>query len=238
MQVAVLVANGPAVPVAKSATSTIPIVFTAGLDPIELGLVRSLNRPGENVTGISVLNVELGPKRVEMIREMLPKARTLGLLVNPSNPNMASVARSTQGATQALGLGLHVEQAGRDADIEPAIEKLRKQGADVLVIGTDPFFTTQQERLAALAVRHALPAIYQYREFAAAGGLMSYGGDLPAAYRRAGVYTARILKGEKAGDLPVEQVTKVELVINLKAARALGLTMSQSLLARADEVIE
>jgi putative tryptophan/tyrosine transport system substrate-binding protein len=237
-RVAVIAASGPAALPAKAATTAIPIVFTSGFDPIEAGLVASLARPGGNVTGVSILNVEVGPKRLELLHELLPAAKTIALLVNPTNPNAESLLRGQQAAAATLGLRLHVLQASAEADFDRAVASLRQMQAAALVIGSDPFFTTRSPQLAALTMRHAIPAIYQYREFTAAGGLMSYGGSLTDSYRLAGVYTGRILAGAKPADLPVQQSTKVELIINLKSARALGLTVPLSLLGRADAVIE
>jgi putative ABC transport system substrate-binding protein len=234
-QVAVIAANGPGVLTAKAATATIPIVFTAGFDPIELGLIASLNRPGGNLTGISILNAELGPKRLELLRELLP---TIALLINPNNPSAVTVTRELQAVARTIGLETHVLHASTEADLDAAFATLGELRASALAIGNDPFFNSRNARLAALAARHALPAIYQYREFAAAGGLMSYGGSLTDSYRQAGIYAGKILAGAKPGDLPVQQSTKVELIINLKTAKALGLAVPLPLLGRADEVIE
>jgi len=237
-QVAVIAASGPAALPAKAATTTIPIVFTSGVDPIEAGLVAGLARPGGNVTGVSILNVEVAPKRLELLREVLPAASVMGLLLNPTNPNAEAIARSLQAAAVTLGLKLHVLHASAEPDLDRAVASVRQAQAMALVIGSDPFFTTRSQQLAALTMRHAIPAIYQYREFTAAGGLMSYGGSLTDSYRLAGVYAGRILAGAKPADLPVQQSTKVELIINLNSARTLGLTVPLSLLGRADEVIE
>jgi putative ABC transport system substrate-binding protein len=237
-QVAVIAASGPAAPPAKAATTRIPIVFTAGYDPIETGLVAGLARPGGNVTGVSILNVEVGPKRLELLRELLPAASIMGLLLNPTNPNAEAITRTLQAAAVSLGLKLHVLHASIEPDLDRAVASLRQAQATALVIGSDPFFTTRSQQLAALTMRHAIPAIYQYHEFTAAGGLMSYGGSLTDSYRLAGVYAGRILAGAKPADLPVQQSTKVELIINLKSARTLGLTVPLSLLGRADEVID
>ena len=237
-QVAVIAANGPAVPPAKAATAKIPIVFTAGFDPIELGLIASLNRPAGNLTGISILNAELGPKRLELLRELLPAATTIALLINPNNPSAVTVSRELEAVARTIGLKIHVLRASSEADLDAAFATLGQLRVSALAIGNDPFFNSRSARLAELASRHAMPAIYQYREFAAAGGLMSYGGSLTDSYRQAGIYAGKILAGAKPGDLPVQQSTKVELIINLKTAKALGLTVPLPLLGRADEVIE
>jgi len=237
-RVTVIAANGPAVPPTKAATATIPIVFTAGFDPIELGLIASLNRPGGNLTGVSILNAELGPKRLELLRELLPAATTVALLINPNNPSAETVSRELQAVARTIGLEIHVLHASTEAELDAAFASLAQLRASALAIGNDPFFNSRSARLAELGSRHAMPAIYQYREFAAAGGLMSYGGSLTDSYRQAGIYTGRILAGAKPGDLPVQQSTKVELIINLKTAKALGLTVPLPLLGRADEVIE
>jgi len=237
-QVAVIVAGGnPSAPAAKAATSTIPIVFAIGTDPIEIGLVTSLSRPGGNLTGVANLNVELGPKRLELLRELVPAATTFAFLINPTSPNSEATSRYPQAAARNLGLELVIRQASTESEFDAVFASLgQRRGA--LVIGNDAFFNSRGEQLAAMAVRHAVPAIHSYREFTAAGGLMSYGGSLTDLYRRAGNYAGRILKGEKPGDLPVQQATKVELIINLKSAKRLGLAVPTSLLGRADEVIE
>ena len=238
-QVAVLVAGGtPPALAAKAATSTIPILFDTGGDPIDLGLVSSLNRPGGNLTGATSLNVEIGPKRLELLHELVPTARIIGLLVNPANPNGDALTREVQGAARGLGLQLHVLNASTERDFEPAFATLTHMQAEGLVIATDGLFFTNGEQLGALVLRHRLPAIFAYHEFAAAGGLMSYGGNLIDQFRLLGVYAGRILKGERPADLPVQQVTKVELIINMKTAKALGITVPLPLLGRADEVIE
>jgi putative tryptophan/tyrosine transport system substrate-binding protein len=237
-RVAVIAANGPAVPLAKAATATIPIVFTAGFDPIELGLIASLNRPGGNLTGVSILNAELGPKRLELLRELLPTATTVALLINPNNPSAETVSRELQAVARTIGLKIHVLHASTEAELDAAFASLGQLHAGALAIGNDPFFNSRSAHLAALTNRHAMRAIYQYREFAAAGGLMSYGGSLADSYRQAGIYAGRILAGAKPGDLPAQQSTKVELIINLKTANVLGLTVPLPLLGRADEVIE
>jgi putative ABC transport system substrate-binding protein len=238
-QVAVIVAFGtPPALAAKGATSTIPIVFDTGGDPVELGLVSSLNRPGGNLTGLTSLNVEIGPKRLELLHELVPTARIVALLVNPTNPNGATLSREVQAAAGTLGLQLHVLDASTERDFDLAFATLAQVHAGGLVIATDGFFLGQSELLAAHVVRHRVPAIFAYHEFAAAGGLMSYGGSVTDQYRLLGVYAGRVLKGEKPADLPVQQGTKAELIINLKTAKALGLTVPLPLLGRADEVIE
>jgi putative ABC transport system substrate-binding protein len=238
-QVAVIVAVGtPPALAAKAATSTIPIVFDTGGDPVASGLVASLNRPGGNLTGVTSLNVEVGPKRLELLHELVPTARIIALLVNPTNPVGATLAREVQAAARTLGLQLHVLNASTERDFDPAFATLAQLQAGGLVIATDGNFLVQSERLAAHALRHLVPAVFAYHEFAAAGGLMSYGGSLADQDRQVGVYTGRILKGEKPADLPVQQSTKFELIVNLKTAKALGLTVPQLLLGRADEIIE
>jgi len=228
----------PANLAAKTATNTIPIVFTAGGDPVQLGLVASLNRPGGNVTGVTVLAQELAPKRVELAHELVPTATLIGLLVNPKNPTAEALTRASQAAAATLGLQLDVLQAGTESEVDDAFATLAKKRAGALVIMGDTFFTDQHKRLATLAIRHLMPVIYEFHQFAEAGGLMGYGGSFTDSYRLAGIYTGRILKGEKPADLPVQQSTKVELIINLKTAKALGLTVPLSLLGRADELIE
>jgi ABC-type uncharacterized transport system substrate-binding protein len=229
----------PAALAAKAATSTVPIVFTTGGDPVKLGLVASLNRPGRNLTGVTNLNVEVVPKRLELARELFPGATTVALLVNPANPVAATVSKDLQAVADTLGVRLHVLHASTEADFEAAFATAVQLRAAALVItAADPWFGSHAAQLGALALRHSVPAIYQYREFAAAGGLMSYGGYTTDTYRLGGVYTGRILKGEKPADLPVVQSTKVELILNLKTARALGITVPLPLSGRADEVIE
>jgi putative tryptophan/tyrosine transport system substrate-binding protein len=239
-QVTVIAATStPAAPAAKAATTTIPIIFTMGGDPVQLGIVDSLDRPGGNLTGVTVLAVELGPKRVQVLHDAVPTATTMGLLVNPTNPNAEDVTRDILAAAGSLGLQLHVIHASAEQDFDAIFATLRQLRATALVIGSgDPFFNSRSAQLAALTVRHAIPSIYQYREFVAAGGLISYGGSLTDSYRQAGIYTGRILAGAKPADLPVQQSTKVELLINLKTAKALGLTLPPALLARADNLIE
>jgi putative tryptophan/tyrosine transport system substrate-binding protein len=229
----------PAALAAKAATSTVPIVFTTGGDPIKLGLVASLRRPGSNVTGSTQLSVEVGPKRLELARELFPGATTVAVLVNPANPLAATISKDLQAVADTLGLRLHVLHASTEADLEAAFATAAQSRTAALVIGSaDPLFSSHAAQLGALALRHSVPAIYQLREFAAAGGLMSYGGSLTDTYRLVGVYAGRILKGEKPADLPVQQATNVELYINMKTARALGVTIPLPLSGRADEIFE
>jgi putative ABC transport system substrate-binding protein len=225
---------------AKAATATIPIVFQIGGDPVAAGLVASLNRPGGNLTGVTSLNAELGPKLVEALHELVPTATIMALLVNPTDaPNVESQLRDLQAAARTLGMPqFHVLPASTERDFDRAFAALVEVRAGGLVIVGGTLFSTRSEQLAALAIRHAVPTISPYREFAAAGGLMSYGGNVPDQDRLVGNYTGRILKGEKPADLPVQQITKIELVINMKTAKALGLTFPLTLLGRADEVIE
>jgi putative ABC transport system substrate-binding protein len=239
-QVAVIAATStPAALAAKAATTTIPIVFETGSDPIKIGLVASLSRPGGNVTGVTQTNVEVAPKRLELLHELLPTARVMALLVNPADPIITeTTASEVLAAARTFGLELHVLNASSEGDFDGVFAKLIQLRAGGLVISGGPFFTSQSERLGALTARHAMPAIHQYREFVAAGGLLSYGSEATDAYRLAGNYTGRILKGDKAADLPVQQATKVELYINLRTAKALGLNIPNTLVGRADEVIE
>jgi ABC-type uncharacterized transport system substrate-binding protein len=240
-QVGVIVAGGgtPSALAAKAATTAIPIVFEVGVDPVEVGLVASLNRPGGNVTGVTNLSVEVGPKRLELLHELVPTANMIALLVNPTSSALAeSSLRALQPAAYALGLQLHVLHASTERDFDTAFATLVQLRAGALVIMPDLFFTARSEQLAALALRHAVPTIYLYRGFAAAGGLMSYGSSETENYRVVGIYAGKILKGEKPADLPVQQSTKVELIINLKTAKGLGLTVPTALLVRANEVIE
>jgi putative tryptophan/tyrosine transport system substrate-binding protein len=224
---------------AKAATSTIPIVFYIGLDPVELKLVASLNRPGGNLTGVTGWNVAVGPKRLELLHELIPTATVMALLVNPTSPDLAKADSKEQAAAaRTLGLQLHILHASTEGDFDTVFASLVQLRAGGLVIGTDSFFNTQKEQLAALTVRHGVPTIHQYREFVAAGGLIGYGTPTAELSRQVGVYTGRILKGEKPADMPIQQATKIELFINLKTAKALGLNVPLSLLARADEVIE
>jgi putative tryptophan/tyrosine transport system substrate-binding protein len=238
-QVSVIVAaTTPAALALKPATATIPIVFAIGGDPVRTGLVNSLSRPGGNLTGAAHVNVETAPKRLELLHELMPKEKVVGLLVNPTNPLAKSVVPAVQAAAGTLGLELQVVYARSDEELDAAFASLAGLRVGALVIGTDPFFTSRAEQLGATSVRLAMPAIYQYREFTAAGGVMSYGGSIVESYHHAGLYVGRILKGEKPGDLPVQLSTKVELFLNLRSAKALGLTVPLPLLGRADEVIE
>jgi len=238
-QVDLIAANGPAAQAAKAATSTIPIVFTVGFDPVEVGLVASLNRPGGNITGVSILDVELGPKRLELLYELVPKATVIGILVNPAEPVRAgNISRAVQAAARTLGLRSNVLQASNERDFDVVFAGLLQMQADGLVIGGEPFLNSRSEQLGALTARHKVPAIFQFHEFAAGGGLASYGANLTDSYRQVGVYAARILRGERPADLPIEQASKFELVINLKTAKALGLIVPAKLLFTADEVIE
>jgi putative tryptophan/tyrosine transport system substrate-binding protein len=239
-QVAVIVAPGgaPVALAAKSATTTIPIVFEMGGDPIALGVVSSLNRPGGNLTGVSSLNVEVGPKRLEILHQLLPTAAVIAVVVNPTSPTANSLLRNLQAAADGLGLQLHVLHASTEQEFDTAFTTLPQLRAGGLVFTSDPFFANRSQQLAALAVRHSMPVIHQSHDFTIAGGLMSYGGSFVQSHRQAGVYTGRLIKGEKPSDLPVQQVTKVELFINLKAANTLGITFPLSLLGRADVVIE
>jgi putative ABC transport system substrate-binding protein len=238
-QVTVIVANTPANLAAKKATDTIPVVFTTASDPVQIGLVSNFSRPGGNVTGVSQINVALGPKRLELAHELMPAATLIALLVNPSDPARAETLSSeVQAAAGHLGLHLRILRAGTDAEIEAAFAGFAQLKAGVLVIGGDAFYNSRSKLLAELSLRHAVPAIYEYNEFTNAGGLMSYSGSIKQSYRWAGIYTGRILKGDKPADLPVQRSTTVELIVNLKTAKALGITVPLSLLGRADQVIE
>ena len=238
-KVDVIVASGgsPSALAAKSETSTIPIVFSVG-DPVELGLVASLARPGGNLTGVSNMSVELNPKRLELLSELVPQAKVIALLVNQNNRNTERNIKDVQEAARAKGVQLSILKAGTESEIDAAFGSLAQLRAGALVVATDPFLNSRRDQLVALASRHAVPAIYYWREFATAGGLISYGPSLTAGYRHAGVYAGKILKGAKPADLPVQQPTTFELVVNLNTAKALGLTVPPSILARADEVIE
>ena len=239
-QVTVIAATTtPAALAAKAATTSIPIVFEMGGDPIALGLVVSLSRPGGNVTGVTQLNVEVASKRLELLHELLPTAIVTALVVNPTNPAVTEVVlRASQAAAQRLGLDLHVLNASSESDFDGVFANVIQLRAGGLVIGSDAFFNSRSEQLAALALRHAVPTVFENREFVAAGGLAAYSGNIADAYHLAGVYAARILKGEKPGELPVQQATKVEMFLNLKTAKALGIKVPLPLLGRADEVIE
>jgi putative tryptophan/tyrosine transport system substrate-binding protein len=239
-QVTVIVVpeSSPGALAAKAATTTIPIVFHVGGDPVALGIVPSFRRPGGNITGVATLNVGVGQKRLELLHELLPTVTVIALLVNPANPVAETLTTDAHSAARALGLKLQVLHASAERDFDTVFATLRQFRAGGLVIGPDVFFNTQIRQLATLAVRFAVPAIYQYREFVEAGGVMSYGSSLTDPYRLLGLYAGRILKGERPADLPVQQATKVELILNLKAANALGVTVPLPLLGRADEVIE
>jgi putative ABC transport system substrate-binding protein len=240
-QVSVLAVLGstPAALAAKAASTTVPIVFTIAGDPVQVGLVASLNRPGGNLTGVVTLNVEIAPKRLELLHELFPTATSFALLVNPANPALAEpVSEHVQAAARMLGVKLHVLLVSSEPELDAALGTAARLQVAGLMIGPDAFFNSRIEQLAALTSRHALPAVYQWREFTVAGGLLSYGSSITDVYRQVGVYTGRILKGEKPADLPVEQTTKVELFVNLKAAKAFGITVPTALLVRADEVIE
>jgi putative ABC transport system substrate-binding protein len=237
-QVAVIFTNSPGVVATKAATTTIPIVFATAGDPVELGFVAALNRPGGNITGVTQLSVEVASKRLELMHELVPMETIIAVLLNPNYPSAETQLRDMQAAARTLGLQVHALRASNEREINDAFATLVQLRADAFVISSDPFLNSRTKQLAALALRHAVPTIFQYREFAVAGGLMSYGGSIVDSYRQAGVYTGRILKGEKPADLPVQQSTKVELILNLKTAKALGLTVPITLLVRADEVIE
>jgi putative ABC transport system substrate-binding protein len=231
-QVAVILASGTlATLAAKAATATIPIVFSTGGDPVALGLVASLNRPGANVTGIANLAVELGPKQLQLLRALIPNAAVVGVLADPAFPPTPTLLLSLQAAARTLRLQLIVVNARTDSDLETAFVRFSQQLAGVVLVSTSPFYNRRTEQLATLAARHALPAMFPYREFALAGGLVSYGSSIGFLYRQAGIYTGRVLKGDKPADLPVQQATKLDLVINLKTAKALGLTIPETLLA-------
>jgi putative ABC transport system substrate-binding protein len=224
---------------AKAATSVIPTVFMIGSDPVKLGLVASLNHPGGNLTGVAYLNVEIAPKRLELLHELIPAAKSIGLLVNPANPAEAvAQTKELQAAIDLLGVRLTVFNATNAIDLEEAFAALMREHVDALQLGVDPLFGNHVDQIVALATRNKMPTVYPWREFTAAGGLVNYGASIPDAFRQVGVYTGQILKGARPAELPVQRPTKLQLVLNLTAARALGLTFPQSLLARADEVIE
>jgi putative tryptophan/tyrosine transport system substrate-binding protein len=238
-QVAEIVTGGtPAALAAKAASSTIPIVINVGIDPAQIGLVASFNRPGGNVTGLALLTVELAAKQLEVLHELLRTSAAVAMLVNPNNPLTEPETKGMRDAARSLGLQLHILNASTEGEIDAAFGKLIELRAGALVVSGDPFFNSRGDQIVALAARHALPAIYEWREFATAGGLMSYGTDLADAYRQVGIYAGKVLKGAKPADLPVQRVARVEFVINLKTAKTLGLTFPITLLGRADEVIE
>jgi putative tryptophan/tyrosine transport system substrate-binding protein len=237
-QVSVLVADGPSVKAAKAATSTIPIVFTTGADPVQSGMVASLNRPGGNITGITVMGAALEPKRLELLHELVPTATNVAALLNPANASLEIQSRELQAAARSLGLQLNIVQAGAERDFDSVFAKLAELQAGGLAIGGDGLFASRGDKLGTLALQHGMAAIAEPRNFAVGGGLMSYGASTTDMYRLAGVYAGRILKGEKPADLPVQQAVKVEMIVNLKTAKALGLTVPLPLLGRADEVIE
>jgi putative tryptophan/tyrosine transport system substrate-binding protein len=230
--------DGPSARAAKAATTTIPIVFQMAGDPVAAGLVTNLARPGGNLSGVTTLGTALGPKRLELLHELIPTATTIGLLVNPTNPNADVLSREMHAAARELGVPLHVLPASTDSEIEAVFAVMGEQRVDGLVIVTDVFFTNRITQLGALSLQHGMPAVFQYRDFALAGGLIAYGGNFTDSHRRAGIYTGRVLNGEKPAGLPVQQVTKIEMIVNLKAAKALRLGIPTSLLGRADEVIE
>jgi putative ABC transport system substrate-binding protein len=238
-QVAVIAAlGGPAAVAAKAATATIPIVFQVGVDPVAKGLVASMNRPGGNVTGVTVMSRELNGKKLELLVGLVPEAAAIAVLLNPSNPNNEIFTSDIKAAARALGQQILTVNVSNEGDLDAALTNLIPQHADALVVTNDALFTSRRDHIVALAARHKIPAIYAYREFPAAGGLMSYGTSLAEGFRQVGIYTGRILKGATPADLPVMEPMRFELVINLKAAKALGLEVSATLLARADEVIE
>ena len=234
----IMASTPPSALAAKGATSTIPIVFRGGADPVGSGLVASLARPGGNLTGVSVIADELTAKRLELVSELVPRARVIALLVNPNNATAERVIRDLREAARTKGVQLHVLKAGSESEIDSAFASLVQLHVDALVVAADPFLSSRREQFVALASRHAVPSSYAWREFVASGGLISYGPSLTYAFRLVGHYAGKVLKGEKPADLPVQQPTKFELVINLKTAKALGLTITQTLLLRADQVIE
>jgi putative ABC transport system substrate-binding protein len=238
-RVAVIVAAGGAVAAlaAKSATSTIPIVIAIGDDPLKFGVVDNLGRPGGNITGVTLFMGELTPKRMALLAELAPAAK-LAILTNPRNPNAEGEADAARAVAKRSGRDLQVIKAGNDSELDSVVAEIARQPGTAMMVGTDPYFFTQRARIAALAAKHAIPAIYFHRGFAAAGGLISYGATITAENRAAGVYTGRILKGEKPGELPIQQPSKIELIVNAKAARELGIVVPSTILALADEIIE
>jgi putative ABC transport system substrate-binding protein len=239
-QVAVIVATGGATSAraAKHATSAIPIVFSSGGDPVKEGLVASINRPGGNATGVYILTSDLTAKRLEILREVVPNASVIAVLLNPNNANLETQLAAVEDVERATGQHMRILRGSTDGELEAAFATIVEARIQALIMGADPFFSSKRDRLTTLAARHQLPAIYEWREFVEAGGLMSYGSNLADGYRQAGIYAGRILKGEKPADLPVVQLSKVEFVVNLTTARSLGLTFSLPLIGRADEVIE
>jgi putative tryptophan/tyrosine transport system substrate-binding protein len=237
-QVAVIASNTPATIAAKAATTTIPIVFSSGGDPIKLGFVASLNRPGGNVTGVSFFSTTLEAKRLGILRELVPTAAMIAVVLNPNFPDAEAQSQEVQEAARTLGLQIQILRASTERDLDTTFGALAELRAGGLLVGADPFLYSRRDYIVALATRHAVPAIYEQREFAVAGGLMSYGTNITDAYRQVGIYTGRVLKGEKPADLPVMQSTRFEFVINLKTAKSLGLDLPATVLARADEVIE
>ena len=236
--VIILVGGGPTIAAAKAATTTIPIVFTMGDDPVKTGAVAALNHPGGNVTGISLLTESMEPKRLQLLHELVPNVPVIAIIVNPSNPQADNQVHDLHGAAGDLGVQVQIFKASTPSEIEVAFARLVERGAGALLMAADAFFNTRREQFVVLSSRHALPTIFPYREFPAAGALMSYGPSLADAYRKAGNYAGRILEGEAPSDLPVQQAVKIELIINLQTARALGITVPLTLLGRADEVIE
>jgi putative ABC transport system substrate-binding protein len=239
-QVAVIVATGGSVAVlaAKAATASIPIVFSSGVDPVQIGLVASLNRPGANLTGVHLFISGLDPKKLGLMRELVPQASLIAVLFNPSNPDARARLTAVQEAARAVGQQIHVLHASTEPDLDATFATSTQLKAGAIVVSADPFFNSRRDHIVALAARHAIPAIYEGREYAMAGGLMSYGTSLADGYRQVGIYTARVLKGEKPANLPVVQSTRFEFVINLRTAKALGVDVPPGLSARADEVIE
>jgi putative tryptophan/tyrosine transport system substrate-binding protein len=240
-KVAVLISGGgtPSALAAKAATSVIPVVFSVAVNPVAVGLVARLNQPGGNLTGLANQNIEIGPKRLEVLRELLPKAMAIAVLANPTSQGASDLfVQDIEPAARTMGMQLQILQASTDADLESAFTSMAQAPVDALVVSPDTFFNTRSEQIAALSLRHKIPSIYQYRRFASAGGLVSYGSDETESYRLVGILASRILKGDKPADLPVQQATKVELIVNLKTAKTLGITVPLSLLGRADEIIE